>query len=221
MPPPHAEPAATFDDFPKCFYVTEQSTGTQVLARCIPLTREVARSRIDNVWWHGLPCAKDVRRNEPDLSWSWVDLLGGLKSSKGGGYVRGWAVETDQEGEVQGALLYRTNAISYYKGAEGESIPAVYGAYLAAAPRNRNRLMAPKPGRFRGVGTGLLKLAVAHSHYLNGEGRVNLTSVNHPDTVRLYRRFGFLPVTTVSQDSLVMELPKEAATKYLKEMGLQ
>lgn len=67
----------------------------------------------------------------------------------------------------------------------------------------------------------MLKLAVAHSHYLNGEGRVNLTSVDHPDTVKLYREFGFSPVTTLPQDTLVMELTKEAATSYLREMGLQ
>lgn len=220
MPQPPAEPAATFDDFPKSFFLTERATSRQILARCIPLTRDVARLRIDNVWWVGLPCTKDVRRKEPDLSWKWVDLLGELKNSKGGGYVRGWAVETDEE-EVQGTILYRTNAVSYYKGPEGESLPAVYGAYLATAPRNRNRLMAPRLGRFKGVGTGLLKLAVAHSHYLNGRGRVNLTSVNHPHTVKLYRDFGFLPVASLPEDRLVMELTKEAADKYLREMGLQ
>lgn len=221
MAQPEAEHAATFDEFPKTFHLTERATRRQILARCIPLTREVAKERIDKLWWGGLPCGSEVRRREPDVSWRWVDLLGALRSSRGGGYVKGWAVEIDGVDEIQGAILYRTNAFSAHEGPEGERIPAVHGEFLAVAPRNRNRLMAPKLGRFKGVGTGLLKLAIAHSHYINGEGRVNLISVDHTDTVKLYSDFGFSPVSALPQDKLVLELTKEAATRYLKEMGLQ
>lgn len=222
MSEPAQEPAVTFDEFPKVFQITERVTGRLVLASCVPLTRELAHERIDKKWWVGLPCSKQVRRDEPDYSWKWVDLLGDLRKSKRGGYVRGWAVEVEGEAELQGAILYRIDAVSFHRNPDGTTNPAVYGEYLATAPRNRGRLTAPEPGRFRGVGRGLLKLAVAHSHYLNGEGLVNLSSVNHPDTISLYRRFGFFPVASLPEDTLVvMELAKEAATKYLREMGLQ
>src|SRR4051794_31044789 len=107
MSRPESEAAATFADFPKSFPLTDRINGKTVLATCIPLSREIASNRIDKLWWTNLPCSREVRRQEPDQNWRWVDLLGDLKSSKGGGYVRGWAVEVEGEYEVQGAILYR------------------------------------------------------------------------------------------------------------------
>jgi|GEM_PF-2880117 len=222
MPRDEAEQAATFEDFPKDFNVTEKATGKEILARCIPLTRNIAKSRIDKLWWEDLPCDKETRRKEPDLSWKWVELLGSLTNSRGGGYVRGWAVEVEGIVEIQGAILYRMNTFSFFKGKDGESLPAIYAAFLATAPRNRDRLMFPELGKFKGIGTGLLKLAIAHSHYIGGEGRVNLSSVDYPSTVKLYEGFGFSAMSQLPEDRLVlMELTKEAAAKNLKEMGLR
>ena len=66
------EPAATFDEFPKSFQLIERATRKRIRADCIPMTREVAKERIDKKWWMGLPCSKEVRRKQPDRDWNWV-----------------------------------------------------------------------------------------------------------------------------------------------------
>ena len=220
MTQPKQGTVITFDDFPKTFEVVERATNKSVLATCIGLTREIAVERIDKKWWKGLLYAREAIRQEPDFHWKWAHLLGSLRSSRGGGYVRGWGVEIEGEEEIQGAIQNRTDALSVSRNSDGTRVPAVYCERLATAPRNRGRLTASKSGRFKGVGTGLLKLAVAHSHYLNGQGRVSLTSVDHPDTIKLYENFGFVSAATLPEDRMVLELTKEAATRYLKEMGL-
>lgn len=211
----------TFEDFPKTIYLTERATGLQVPAVFDHLTRQIAREGIDNIWWNETDAPKEKKRAEPDFNWKWVTLLGRLQSSKGAAYVRGWAIRTVGDNKVQGAILYRTNAISFYKTSDGRTQPAIYGEFLATAPWNRQRVIAPRPGRFKGVGTGLLRLAVIHSHFLGGDGRINLTSVDGPETIRVYREFGFLPVAEVPEGRLVFELSKEAAARHIEQAGLQ
>lgn len=214
-------PVVSFSNLPKTVQLEERETGWQVEATCIPLTRENASARIDNLWWTHLPCSKDVMREETDRNWKWVTLRGELKSSKQSNYVRGWAVQVDGDPELQGAILYRTNTVSYHERSDGSRPPAVYCARLATAPRNRNSIMHPRLGRYRGVGTSLLRLAVAQSHFIGGAGRVNLEAVDQRHTIEMYRRFGFSEAGWSSRGTLYMELTAQAAERYLREMGLE
>lgn len=185
------------------------------------LTRGMAKTEVDNDWWAAMPAPKEVLRREPDRNWRWAELFNELKSKKGGRYVRGWALRTAEDGLVQGVMLYRTNALSHFLGSSGERKPVVYVEYLATAPWNRSRLTKPNPARFRDVGPSLLRLAVAHSHYLGGSGLISLTSVPLPATIERYRQFGLEAVGDPDDGFVDMELPTEVATRYLREMGLQ
>lgn len=211
---------SSIDDVPRGVPLV-RSDGMPVAAAYRRFDRSLAKERIDRVWWAETPFPKSVRRDEPDLAWKWVTLLGEVVSQEGN-HTNAWVVETADDGAVQGAVLYSPTSRSLLaRGEHGETIPAVYVHYLATAPRNRSRLTNPSPGRYRGVGTALMRLAIAHSYFVGGEGRVNLTSVHHPETILWYEDFGFLRMEVETQGRLVFELPPEVAARHLAEMGLK
>jgi len=199
--------------------LTECATGAKIMCQVVPLTRALAKRGIDSAWWQTMELPKNIRRGEPDHVWRWADLHGEVRADHGGHAV-GWAIASP-DNAIQSAILYSTNSRSLLDvGLEGEAVPAVYVNYLAVAPWNRYRLTKPEPAKFQGVGTSLLRLAIAHSHFRQGEGRINLVSVRHPDTVGWYQDFGFVRVEGVAEDRLVFELSREQAANHLREMGL-
>lgn len=118
------------------------------------LTRGVAK-KIDLTWWAELQLPKEVRREQPDADWRWIDMRGELQQTFGrNGY--GWCVCT-AEGDCQGAILYQVGGVSSFDA----DLPTLFCHRLATAPRNRGKLT--RWPRYRGVGTGLIRLAALHS----------------------------------------------------------
>jgi hypothetical protein len=220
MSPQNNPQLSTIDDVPKRVTLLNGLNHCSVAAVCTRLTRTIARDKIDRIWWNETEWTKALRKAEPDVTWKWVKLLGDVISQEGK-YTNGWVVETPADTQVQGAIIYSTNAVSLLeKGPSGEPIPAVYVQFLATAPRNRDRLTRPQPGNYRGVGTALLRIAIAHSYLIGGGGSINLASVHHPDTIAWYEDFGFLHMEAETEGRLVFELPRDVAARHLSEMGL-
>jgi len=150
---------SSIDDVPRDVTLV-RSDGVPVAAVYRRFDRTFAKDRIDRVWWAEATFPKSIRRDEPDLAWRWVTLLGEVVSREGK-YTNAWVVETADDGVVQGAMIYSPTSRSLLaKWEYGETIPAVYVHYLAKAPRNRPRLTSPSPGKYRGVGTALVPIEI-------------------------------------------------------------
>jgi hypothetical protein len=205
----------TFDEFPKDVRLTDCLRQVEVTATCIPMTRALAKNKIDPTWWNGI--GRDRKREEPDCNWSWATLYGQVKADANH-YGYGWVVQTP-DGEAQGAILYSVNALSLIeKDDGGQAKPAVFINYLASGPRNRVHLTEPLNGRYRGAGNALVKLTIAHSYYLGYSGRVNLMCVDDPRTRAWYENFGFVLTHTWRDATIFFELPEGQAAHYLASM---
>jgi GNAT superfamily N-acetyltransferase len=177
------------------------------------LTRETAKNRIDLAWWPEQPdVPKAARRAERDSTWKWVGLLGELRQVGRNGFA--WAVRTD-DGACQGAILYQVGCESALDPAR----PTVYCWRIATAPRNRPWLSPA--ARYRGVGTGLIKLACLHSHRAGLEGRLTLEAYHDEPTVRWYTELGFQEAQVYPDGIIEMELPPESARSLLSSLSVQ
>ncbi|HYH65483.1 MAG TPA: GNAT family N-acetyltransferase [Urbifossiella sp.] len=191
----------------------DRQRGTSQRARIEDLTRDIAKEQMDLTWWSEVAAVpQDIRRAERDVGWKWVGLTGQLRQFGRNGYA--WAVMTD-DGKCQGAILYQLGAVS----ALDPSKPTVYCWRLASAPRNRDRLVANP--RYRGVGTGLIKLASLHSYRAGLGGRVTLEAYNDSPTVAWYTRLGFQEARHVPTDIIEMELNPETAGTLLADLLVQ
>lgn len=122
------------------------------------------------------------------------------------------AIETEN-GAIQGAIVYRINAESQLEPGR----LAIYGEYLATAPRNRPWLV--NPPHLRGVGRGLLLAAVTHSYQLGLEGRIWLTSLPSERTRDFYVNLGFEVIFQKPDGTIDFELPSARALEWLKDEG--
>ena len=135
--------------------------------------------------------------------------------------MQAWGIETSHDGIVQGAILYCTNSNSYVdQNAEGEPIPAVWVSYLSSAPWNREWLGVQGTEGYTGVGSALLRKAVAHSYFRQGGGRVNLSPADNPRTLGWYRKRGFVRCDGPDGRRAILELPEVAARRLLSDWGL-
>jgi hypothetical protein len=182
-------------------------------AKIHELTRDIAKNKIDLAWFPELKLPRETRRAEWDFNWEWVGLRGEVQQQFGkNGY--GWCVCTE-DGNCQGAILYQVGGVSSLD----ESLPTVFCHKLATAPRNRGRLTSTP--RYRGVGTGLIRLAALHSFRAGLGGRVTLETYDDPDTRRWYKDLGFLETPLNSEGIVDFELVPEAASRLLANLLVQ
>jgi hypothetical protein len=193
---------------PQDVTLTLDPPGTEVQARLVRLTREVAADRIDGQWWN-IGGSKTTREAEGDHSWRWRRIIGALRVRANSEAL---AIETD-DGAIQGAIVYRIDARSQLEPGQG----AVYGDWLATAPRNRHWLV--NPPYLRGVGKALLLAAVRHSYLLGLGGRVWLTSLPSERTQRFYVNRGFQVIFENPDGTIDYELPAAQAVAWLEEEG--
>jgi hypothetical protein len=198
------------DGLPQRIELTRVADGATVLANLVKLTRRLAHEQLDSKWWLLPGVSKTERRKENDHSWNWAKRLGELRNDQ---WHEAVAVQTD-DGQIQGAILYRTDAKSFVAEDQG----AVYVEALATAPRNRPWLV--ESPLYRGVGEGLLLRAITHSYLLGLEGRTNLVAFDDDRTIKFYTNRSFALVGY--DDELPMfELTPEAAKIWLLEEGFE
>lgn len=116
------------------------------------------------------------------------------------------------DGEAQGAMACRIDALSFLDAAQG----AVFIDRLATAPRNREWLVE-KP-HYRGIGEGLILHAVAQSYELGLNGRVTLLAFDTPRVQRFYKNRGFQHVGA-EEGMEMFELIPATATDWLRKEG--
>lgn len=197
-------------ELPDAIELYERQRGSVVLGRIEDLTRDIAKNQIDLAWWAEMPdVTKEARRAERDSNWKWVGLLGELRQLGRNGFA--WGVQTD-DGACQGAILYQLGCVS----AIDPTRPTVYCWRLATAPRNRPWLTAS--ARYRGIGTGLIKLACLHSYRAGLDGRLTLEAYHDEQTVRWYAELGFQEAQVYPDGIIEMELPPEAARSLLSSL---
>lgn len=197
-------------DLPNRLALTDCQNGQVVSADLIRLTREIAQTRIDAVWWSGLGVSKSKREEEDDHHWRWTRIVGSCRTDL---FVECSAVQTCDQ-QIQGAMVYRIDGKSILQ----DSCGAVHCEYLATAPRNRDWLVADPC--FRGSGTGLLLRAIAHSYQLGLGGRINLFSLPTARTEQWYSKIGFVKTDLDKDGMMLFEISAEKAVGWLKERGL-
>src|SRR5437899_782638 len=103
------------DGLPQSVRLLAVADDTMVESAIVQLTRELAQIKIDACWWALPDVSKKIRQQEIDHSWQWAGAVGQLRNDRWHEFV---AVQTD-EGDVQGAMLYRFNTKSFSNAAEG------------------------------------------------------------------------------------------------------
>jgi GNAT superfamily N-acetyltransferase len=177
-------------------------------ATLVRLTRRLAADGIDGEWWD-LDVSSSLRAKEGDHHWRWRKIVG---QHHGDRVWEALAVQSSS-GEIEGAIVYRIDALSQIDIGEG----AVYADRLSTAPRNRPSLV--ESPSYRGAGTILLLAAVRHSYLLGLGGRVWLSSLPSERTRDFYRNRGF-QVISESEDGIIdFELPTATAVAWLEEEG--
>lgn len=195
-------------ELPEDVILTLDPLATEVQARLVRITREMAADRIDGQWWK-IGAHKSARESEGDHHWRWQKIIGELRTQRN---KEALAIETE-DGAIQGAIVYRIDAISRIEPGLG----AIYGERIATAPRNRPWLV--KPPHLRGVGKILLLAAVRHSYHLGLGGRVWLTSLPSERTRGFYVNRGFQVIFHHPDATVDYELPSDKAEAWLEEEG--
>lgn len=198
-------------DVLKRIQILRADNNQTVDAEIIRLTTDIAREKIDKVWWKLLSVSAEDMNDEGDFHWDWEILT----RIYGGQFLHECVAVLSQENYLEGAMIYHFNAKSKLEATKG----SVYVERLSSAPRNRKRLVN-KPF-YKGAGSVLLYWAVRESYNAGLGGRVSLESLLEPDTIRFYERKGLVRTDlTQSTSGLVdYELPESAALAWLKEEG--
>jgi len=181
-----------------------------IQANLLVLDRNLAKNGIDARWWREVrdACLLQTRRSEFDWGKKWADWMGQVKAIMG---RTGFALCLQTpDSQIQGGIIYQTGVIS---GLEPD-MPMVYCHRLATATWNRQTLVSEPC--FRGVGTGLLRMAVLHSRYLNCGGRIALEVDPGTPAREWYLDFGFVPVSEAEGKMSELELPSDVALKIIE-----
>ncbi|MBL8828313.1 MAG: hypothetical protein JNM18_15130 [Planctomycetaceae bacterium] len=194
-------------NLPEKVCLTNCATGTTELGRIATLTREDAKTGIDQTWWVDLENPLRDPADEVDRHWEWRAILSRSQNSP---YFRARCIRTNDD-KVQAAMTFRLDA----KSALEADKHAVFIDRLATAPRNRDMLV--ETPLFRGSGTGLLVFAVAQSYSLGFGGRVNLFPVANQT---FYEQRGFRPTAENEGGETLFELPSAEAIQLLTSKGL-
>lgn len=171
------------------------------------LHREAAKQEIDLAWWNDLKNLLREPDEEPDSHWKWRDIVSAHQNKP---YFQAKCLRS-ANGDIEAAVLLRVDALS----ALDDGDHAVFVDRLAAAPRNRDKLV--KLPVFRGGGSGLLTYAIALSYSLGFSGRVNLFPVANEN---FYIKKGFVPTSVTDGLDTLHELPASEALSLLRTRGL-
>ncbi|MBA4122293.1 MAG: hypothetical protein H0X72_07515, partial [Acidobacteria bacterium] len=117
-------------------------------AEIIRLITDVAREKIDKVWWKLPSVSAEEMNDEGDFHWDW-ERLARIYSGK---ILHECVAVLSQENYLEGAMVYQFNAKSKLE----PNRESVYVGWLASAPRNRNWLV--NQTFYKGVGTMLLDI---------------------------------------------------------------
>jgi hypothetical protein len=183
-------------------------TGGYVKAEVLELTRKDAGLYIDSAWrkFQGpfqIPCPE-----LPDSHWRWGSFVRRLRKNP---LARCAALRTP-DGSYQGAIIYRRDGASLLE----PHVGAVHAEYLATAPHNRPGYAA-RP-LYRGVGEGLMCLAMVHSYDWGLGGRVTLFSL--PQAMNFYQKMNFVETSARQGRMIGYESTPEVAINLLKDKGL-
>lgn len=155
-----------------------------------------------------------VLLNEDDYDWNWPKMAKKLSRRVEYECV---ALQTEHDGKIQGAAIYHTEGNSYLD----PSKRAIYVHRLAAAPRNRRKMLDPhglKP-IYGGTGTALLQVAIALSQELGLEGRVNAHPI--PNAIEFYEKKKFQKTDSRNEEGDVLyEIDVRQAQSTLRETRL-
>ena len=179
-------------------------------AAFVELTKEVARTDIDNLWWNAANLTVDTT-NEGDRHWKWERIA--REYSKDA--LHACVAIRSEQGYIEGAMAYDFTAKSVLEPALG----SVYIDRLATAPRNRAPLISDPA--YKGVGSALIYLAVLESYLSGLDGRIVLQSLPTQATIDFYQNKGFVKtdMSQLTTGLIDYELPKAAALVWLKKEG--
>lgn len=188
-------------------------TKEQVSARVVRLTGKLAFEYIKKKWWSNLGVDRAILENEEDYEWDWrAEARRVAKKDDFGCYAALTTVNEIQE--IQGAIVYDLRGQT----PGPEPRPAVYGKYLATAPRNRESVVGVGKAIYRGVGEGLLTIALLDSFFEGYRGRMFLQSLDR--AVDFYRKRGFKETIDSKDGTLYYEIEEEEAKALLVRRGI-
>jgi hypothetical protein len=182
--------------------------GGYVEAEIIQLTRMLAWWRIDGSWHRFRGPFVEPCEEPEDHHWRWVSFVRRLRKIP---LVRCAAAQTP-DGHIQGAIIYRGDGGSWLAPGDG----SVYVEYLATALRNRPDY-AREP-LYRGIGEGLITLAMLQSYQWGKGGRVTLRSL--PRAASFYKKMHFVETASPVDRMIAYEVRPEVAGAYLVSKGL-
>lgn len=172
-----------------------RATSESITASIEPLTPKIAVNNFG--WW------TDAKMD--DSHWPWVLFATACESDA---RSFGRAIVCD-EGVVQGAVYA-------YLDSKTRSVQV---SRLATAPWNRKELFdSPK---YSGVGTALLTSCMCFSHSIGYDGKLTLSSLDLPHTLKFYAAFGFKETGSVDGQGLkIFEMDTKTAQALLKGKGI-
>ncbi len=188
--------------------LTQCSTGEEIEAAFVRLTRPTVAAEIDAVWWPELNRRVGRRQQkEDDEHWQWSAIAD--RYAVRGGWCVG--LETGDR-RIQGAMAYTVTT-----GKEGGG-SLVHIGRIATAPWNRAWLF--QQPEYRGTGTKLLLYAVAHSYLLGLDGVTALDAISTDRTLRFYGVRGFVMAGRKEDGTISMALSADNAKDWLIREGL-
>ena len=195
----------------KRIQILRADSNQTVDAEIIRLTTDVAREKIDKVWWKLPNVSAEDMNDEGDFYWDWERLV----RFYSGKSLHECVAVLSQENYLEGAMVYQFNAKSKLE----PNKESVYVGWLASAPRNRNWLVSQT--FYKGVGTMLLYWALRESYDAGLGGRISLQSLSTPSTVQFYENKGLVRIdlTQPTNDLVDYELPESAALAWLQKQG--
>ena len=195
----------------KRIQILRADSNQNIDAEIIRLTTDVAREKIDKVWWKLPSVSAEEMNDEGDFHWDW-ERLARIYSGK---ILHECVAVLSQENYLEGAMVYQFNAKSKLE----PNKESVYVGWLASAPRNRNWLV--NQTFYKGVGTMLLYWALRESYDAGLGGRISLQSLPTPRTVQFYENKGLVrtDLTQPTNDLVDYELPESAALAWLQKQG--
>lgn len=203
-PPPPPLPRRTI-------LITRRSKGLSVPARIERLTPSFARRLIMRRWWVNIGVPLERSSEEGDHAWNWDQFV---EEASRDPFQRSYVALTASAGrlEAEGAIIYRLNARSLLE----RGRLAVYLRYVASAPRNRFQLVG-EDAVHRGVGEGLVAIAILESVSVGLEGRV-LGDPLRP-AIPFYEGMGFQKAMDPEDRHVYYEIAKEHALALLEKRG--
>lgn len=195
----------------KTIQIFRANSNQIVEAEIIRLTVDLARKKIDSLWWNIPNVSKNTLKSEGDHHWVWENIVRHYEND----VLSECVAILSPEDYLEGAMIYQFNAKSELEPNKG----SIYVGWLASAPHNRNWLV--NQTFYKGVGTVLLYWAVRESYETGLEGRISLESLPTPSTIEFYKNKGFVR-TDLNQPTnglVKYELPKTAAADWLRKNG--